>query len=367
MGFIMDGLDAEAYDRSYSDRQLVGRIVQYFKPQMGRIVLVAVVVVLTALVDTGLPIFISRGIDQLQQGATTSSLTLIALIITALACTSWLFNFIRRSTAAKAVGDVVLKLREDAFDAVLQRDMSFYDSFSSGKIVSRVTSDTQTFSQVVVLVTDLLSQLLLVALLLTYLFSVNVKLTLITLALAPFIVFTALAFRRIARQTITQSRRIGATVNSLVQETVSGIRGAKAFRQEAAIYREFLAVNNQSYGINLRSGAVFSGIFPILNILSGIGTAALVYFGGQSVLRGELTAGQWYLFIQGLALFWFPLTSIASFWSQFQLGLAAAERVFGLLDAEPKVVQIGDTKLPNIRGEIRCENLDFRYNENERV
>jgi ABC-type multidrug transport system fused ATPase/permease subunit len=274
---------------------------------------------------------------------------------------------VRRTVSSKVVGDVVLKLREDAFDAILKRDLSFYDSFPSGKIVSRVTSDTQAFSQVVTLVMDLLSQLLLIVLLVAYLFSINVQLTLMLLALAPFIIVAALAFRRIARYTITQSRRIASVVSSLIQETISGIGIAKAFRQEEAIYKEFLDVNQRSYRINLRTGFVFSGIFPILNTLAGIGTAVLVYFGGQSAMQGTLSAGDWYLFIQGIALFWFPLTSIASFWSQFQLGLAASERVFALLDAEPKVVQTGNVKLPEIKGEIRFDNVFFRYNDDEPV
>ncbi len=367
MGFIMDGLDSEAYDRSYSDRDLLKRILTYFRPQAKRMVIVAVAIVLTSLVDTGLPIAISKAIDQISADATLAHLIPFAVLIMLFACTSWVFNFIRRSISAQTVGDVVLKVREDAFDAVLERDLSFYDEIPSGKIVSRVTSDTQAFSNTVSLTMDLLSQLLLVVLLIAYLFFVDVRLTLITLALAPFIVITALAFRRIARHTITQSRRIRAVVNTHIQETVSGIRVAKTFRQERAVYDEFLEVNHQSYTINRRSGFVFSGIFPILNILAGVGTAALVYFGGLRVLNGELSAGNWYLFIQGLALFWFPLTSIASFWSQFQLGLAASERVFGLLDAEPKVVQTGHDVLPEIRGEIKFEHVDFRYNDNETV
>jgi ATP-binding cassette subfamily B protein len=367
MGFLMDGLEAEAYDRTYNDRQLVRRIADYFRPQARRIVIVALVIVLTSIVDTGLPIIISQGIDQLQLDPSTANLINIAALITLLACASWVFNFVRRSISSRAVANVVLQLREDAFDAVLRRDLSFYDSFPSGKIVSRVTSDTQAFSQVVTLVMDLLSQLLLVLLLIGYLFSINVQLTLMTLGLAPFIIVSALAFRRIARQTITQQRRILAVVSSHVQETISGISIAKTFRQEESIYREFLDVNRQSYQIGLRTGYIFSGIFPILNILAGIGTAILVYFGGRTAQQGAISAGGWYLFIQGLALFWFPLTSIASFWSQFQLGLAASERVFALLDAEPKVVQTGNEKLPRIRGEIRFENVDFRYNENEPV
>ncbi len=367
MGFLMDGLDAEEYDRSYKDSQLVARIVAYFKPQAKRITIVAVVIVAASLVDTGLPVFISSVLDQLQKNPADVNLVLIGLVIAALTTLSWTFNFVRRRYSSRAIGDVVLKLREDAFNAVTERDLSFYDSYPSGKIVSRVTSDTQQFSQVVSLTIDLLSQLLLVVLLLIYLLRIDVRLTLMVLALAPLIIGMALAFRKIARRTITQSRRASAVVSSHVQETISGISVAKTFRQEQAIYDEFLGVNRQSFWINLRTGYVFSGIFPILNLLAGIGTAAIVYFGGRTVQAGNLTAGSWYLFIQGLALFWFPLTSIASFWSQFQLGLAAGERVFALLDAEPKVVQTDHVTLSNVRGEIRFEHVDFRYVETETV
>ncbi len=367
MGFFMDGLDAEAYDRSYSDRQLVRRVLGYFRPQLPRMGLVAVTIVMSSLLSTALPIYISSSLDQLQRDRAAVDLRVVTLIISAMAVANWVLNFIRRWISAQAVGNVVLKLREDAFEAVLARDLSFYDTYSSGKIVSRVTSDTQAFAQVVTLTIDLLSQLLLVVLLIAYMFHIDVQLTLITLALAPFIMATALAFRKIARQSMTQSRRITAVVNSHIQETISGIGVAKTFRQEDAVYHEFLDVNHQSYEINRRVGYLFSGIFPILNILAGIGTASIVLFGGRSAQQGALSAGSWYLFIQGLGLFWFPLTSIASFWSQFQIGLAASERVFALLDAEPKVIQIGNVKLPTIRGEIRFANVDFRYKDDEPV
>ncbi len=366
MGFLMDGLDAESYDRKYGDRYLVSRIAAYFRPYLRKMGIVAVVIVLTSLVDTSLPILISRGIDQLQQEIHTNLLP-FAIAITLLASSSWLFNFVRRWISYQVIGDVVLKVREDVFDAVLKRDLSFYDTIPSGKIVSRVTSDTQAFSNVVTLTLDLMSQLLLIVLLLGYLFLIDARLTLFTLALAPFIVVAALSFRRIARDTVTQSRRVRAVVSAHIQETVSGISVAKTFRQEHAVYNDFLDVNDRSYRTNLRTNFVFSAIFPILNIIAGVGTAVLVYFGGESARAGTITPGNWYLFIQGLALFWFPLTSIASFWSQFQLGLAAGERVFGLIDAESKVVQTDNVVLPAIRGEIEFDHVDFRYNEAEAV
>jgi ABC-type multidrug transport system fused ATPase/permease subunit len=357
----MDGLDPEAYDRTYTDRQLVGRILGYFRPQARKMLIVAGAIVLTSLVDTGVPIVISRSLDRLQLDPALGSLALLAGLVVALTSAAWVCNAARQWLSSEAVGDVVLKLREDAFDAVMKRDMSFYDAFPSGKIVSRVDSDTQAFSQVITLTMDLMSRLLLIVLLLGYLFYVSSRLTLILLLLAPFIIVAALAFRSIARKTITQSRRANATVSAHIQETVSGIGVAKTFRREQAIYDEFLEVNQQSFRVTRATRFVFSSIFPVLNILAGIGTAALVYFGGLTVRQGALSAGGWFLFIQGMQLFWFPLTSIASFWSQFQLGLAAGERVFALVDAEPKVVQNDSIALERPRGEIRFEAVGFSY------
>lgn len=367
MGFIMDGLDAEGYDRQYSDAQLVRRILSYFRPHAGRMALAAGAVLFTALLDTAVPIFVSRNLDRLVENPSTAVLAAGALGLTLLVAFSWLFNGVRQYFSARAIGDVVLKMREDAFDAVVRRDLSFYDKFPSGKVVSRVNSDTQMFAQVMVLAMELMSQILLVVFLVSYLFSINVRLTLIVLALAPFIVVSALLFRRIARDTITRSRRINATVSAHIQETISGIGVAKTFRQEPAIYAEFREVNNQSRHVNLRTRYVFSSIFPILNTIGGVGTAALVYIGGLGVRGGDLTPGEWFLFLQGLALFWFPLTSIASFWSQFQLGLAAGERVFALIDDEPAVVQHNNLQLPALRGAISFEQVNFAYKPGEPV
>ncbi|HTV24816.1 MAG TPA: ABC transporter ATP-binding protein [Polyangiaceae bacterium] len=365
MGFVMDGLDAEAYDKTYRDSDLVRRVLGYFRPQAKRMLVISGAVLVNSVSDTALPIYVSRTLDALVRGE--ANLPLAAGVIVALGALGWALNYVRRSLTSRAVGDVVLALRRDAFDAVLARDLSFYDQFASGKIVSRVNSDTQAFSDVVVLAVDLLSQLLLVLLLVAYLFWIDSGLTWLLLGFAPLIWVAALAFRRLARESVREARRAGANVSAHIQETVSGIGVAKTFRQERSIYDEFLQVNEQSQRVSRRTGYVFSGIFPVLNILAGAGRAALAYVGGRAVGARTLGVGDWYLFIQGVQLFWFPLTSVASFWSQFQQGLAAAERVFALIDAEPKVVQTGAAEPARLRGEIRFESLEFSYNPGQVV
>ncbi|CAG1011082.1 putative ABC transporter ATP-binding protein [Anaerolineae bacterium] len=367
MGFLMDGLDAEGYDRKYADGDLVRRIIRYFKPQSQKMTIVGVLVLLSSLSSTALPVVISRGLDAIQADPRDAIIVTVAALAVGVGVLGWLFNFVRRWYSSQAIGDVVLKLREDAFEAVLRRDLSFFDAYPSGKIVSRVTSDTHAFSQVVNLVMELVSQILLVGLLLIYLTLVDAQLTLVLILMIPVIMGVALAFRKIARVTVTQSRRARAEVSALIQESVAGIGVAKTFRQETSMYGDFLGLNRRSFRINLRTGYVFTGIFPILNVLAGIGTAGLVFFGGRGLVFGTLTAGDYFLFIQGMLMFWFPLTSIASFWSQFQLGLAAGERVFSLIDDDPKVRQTGSTVLKTIKGAITFENLSFRYTDKEQV
>ncbi|MEO6888814.1 MAG: ABC transporter ATP-binding protein [Ktedonobacteraceae bacterium] len=367
MGFIMDGLEAEAYDRTYSDRHLVGRIIRYFRPKLPVMIFVAVMVVLSSLLDTAFPILIAQTLDTLQTSRTVQTVVLLAAAILVAGVLSWLCNFFRQWYTARAVGDVVLNLRNDAFKGVLARDMSFYDEFPSGKIVSRVTSDTEEFATVVTLTLNLLSQFLLFFLIVAVLFYKSLHLALLTFVIAPVIVLLALGFRRIARNVTRRSQRSLARVNANVQEVVSGITVAKNFRQEQNMYNEFKQVNEQSYQVNVRSGFVYNGIFPLLVMVANLGTTIVVYFGGLGVLDHSVSAGVWFLFVQSINLFWFPLTSIASFWSQFQLGLSASERVFALLDADPRVKQIDSQPVGRLAGEVQFKDLFFSYNDRQTV
>lgn len=364
---VFFGLDTEAYDRQYSDKQLLLRIFRYFAPHRRRVTMVGVLVAAIALIGAAQPLVVSRGLDFLVISPTLHLILGLVLAALVLGILNWAANWLRRRLTARIIGDVVLTLRSDAFQASIRHDLSFFDEFQSGRIISRITSDTEEFSQVVLLVTDLIGQILLVLILAGVLFTISWQLTLTLLALTPVVVLLALGFRRIARYVTRKGFRAIAEVNAAIQEAVTGISVAKNFRQEASIYGAFAQVNQQSYAINLRRGFVLANIFPILNALSGVGTAALVYWGGLSAAVGSISLGAWYLFIVSVDRFWFPMISVSAFWSQFQAGLAAAERVFALIDAEPTVRQKGNLPIPDLNGEICFERVDFRYTAQEQV
>lgn len=359
------GLDTEAYDRKYTDRQLAGRMATYFRQHTRSLIMVVVLLLIIALTSAVTPIIVSRGVDLLGIDITWGNILLLSGAVLIAGVISWGANWWRRRLTVRMIGDIVLKIRTDAFQASMEHDLSFYDEFSSGKVVSRITSDTQEFGQTVVLVTDLFSQIIQAVFLGIVLFIINWQLSLVLFGFLPFIFLVMVGFRRLARIVTRRGMRAMANVNAAIKETVSGIAVAKNFRQEASIFSEFDAANKQSYKVNVQRGLVLSLVFPVLNVLGGIGTAILVYIGGMSAVQGAITVGAWFLFIQSLDYFFFPVLNLSAFWAQVQSGLSAAERAYGLIDAESKVVQLDQKPLLALQGDIRFEKLTFAYNKDK--
>lgn len=366
MGFF-SGLDVEGYDRQYTDRQLLRRMWEYFRPYSLQLIWIAILLLVIALAGAGLPIIVSRSLDLLRGSITTITMALLGGIVLAIGVIIWGANWVRRRLTVRAVGDVVLSLRTNAFRAATDHDLSFYDEFSSGRVVSRITSDTKDFGEVVVLVTDLISQVIQAIILAGVLIAIEWRLSLYLFGVLPVVFTVAIGFRRLARTVTRRGMRAMANVNAAIKETVSGISVAKNFRQEEMVYAEFDYANEQSYHVNVQRGFVLSMVFPTLNALGGLGTALLVYVGGLSVVQGIVTAGAWFLFLQSLDRFFFPVLNLSAFWAQVQSGLSAAERVFALIDAESDVIQMDSRPVRSLRGEIRFENVGFHYTEKEQV
>ena len=366
MGFF-SGLDVEAYDRQYSDRQLIARMSQYFRPYVAKMLAIGWLSLLTALAGAAVPLLLARALDAVGPVITAAQILLVSLVVLASGILVWAANWWRRRLTARVIGDVVQTIRVTGFKAATAHDLSFYDENPSAKVVSRISSDTREFGDMVVLITDLISQFGQALLLGIVLIFIQGYLSLFLFAQLPVFYLAATAFREAARRTTRRGMRAMGNVNAAIKETVSGIAVAKNFRQEDTIFKEFNEANQTSFQVNLRRGFVLSAVFPTLNALAAVGIALLIYVGGLNVAEGVITAGAWYLFLQSLERFFFPVLNLSAFWTQLQSGLAAAERSFALIDAEPKVVQTADADVPRLRGEILFDQVNFRYTQRETV
>jgi len=367
MGFF-SGLAAEKYDRQYSDRKLLERIIEYFKQQSGRLLIIAITIVIRALIEAFSPVIVARGLDQVtDQLITNRFIIVLSGIILILGVLSWFTNMLRRRYSARTIAELIRQLSTDAFKASVRQDLSFHDNFDSGKIVSRITSDTRDFGQLVTLTTDVLMQLISSITLMIILFQTEWRLAIAVLLLVPLLFFMVIRYRNIARKITREGMRAMANVNSTIKETVSGIAIAKNFRQEEAIYDEFDQANQTSFEVNVKRGFILSVVFPVLRTVGGIATALMIYFGALTVIGGLVTAGAWYLFLSTLDQFLFPVMSLSSFWTQVQTGLSAAERIFALIDAEHSVKQIDSVSVNDLEGRIDMNLVNFSYTQDEPV
>ncbi|MBE0683169.1 MAG: ABC transporter ATP-binding protein [Anaerolineales bacterium] len=366
MGFFA-GLNDEKYDRQYTDRVLVRRMANYFNTQTARLVYASITIIALAFIGAALPIVVSRMVDLIQVQPTTASIVWAGVALVGVGVGMWGLNWLRRSLIVRAVGDVVLDMRARAFRAAAEHDLSFYDQFSSGRIVSRITSDTNDFGQLVVIITDVVSQIIQAIIIAVVLFRTEWRMALLLIGFLPIIFAIASGFRVLARRVTKRGMKAMADVNAAIKETISGISIAKNFRQEESIFKSFDESNQQSYQVNVQRGFILSLVFPTLNALGGIFVGVLVYVGGLSAAQGLVSIGAWYLFIMSLDQFFFPVLNLTSFWAQIQGGLSAAERVFALIDADPNVVQKEKQDVPRLKGEIHFDHLYFRYSDKEAV
>ena len=200
---FFQGLDSESYDREYGDVALLRRVARYFRAQGARMSLIVLVVLLVSVIQAAVPFLISQGAARLGTGlregirvaeldrlieAGISALApwtddptvwFLALAVTVAGLAVYALNYLRRRETSRAIGQVVLALRQDAFKATVGHDLSFYDTYASGRIVSRITTDTQELGQTVTLVADLVGQVAQVLLLVVVLWRISPSMTLL--------------------------------------------------------------------------------------------------------------------------------------------------------------------------------------------
>ena len=366
MGFFAN-LDTEGYDRQYSDRMLLRRMGAYFRPYARRLALISFMLVIIAASSASFPVLVGWGIDFLQTDDNPALMALLTAGVFIFGVVVWLANWVRRRLTVRTIGDVVLTLRTDAFRASINHDLSFFDQYASGRILSRITTDSRDFGEVVTMVADVTAQFITALILAGFLIKIEWRLALGVFLFLPLLFLAASALRKLMRKYTRLGMRAMAVVNAKIKESIGGIAVAKNYRQEAVIYKEFHNANEESYQVNVRRGFVLSSVFPMLNGLGGVAAAGLVYAGGLTVVQGIVTAGAWYLFLTSLDRFFFPVLNLAAFSAQIQAGLSAAERIFALIEAEPNVIQTNHIMLPSLQGDIRFEDVTFQYTPKDKV
>lgn len=266
--------------------------------------------------------------------------------------------------------DVVRDLRVHLFEHMLQFKMKYFDKSAVGRLVTRAVSDIETiasiFSQgLFMIISDLLKMLVVLG----FMFYQSWRLTLLVLVVLPFILYATRVFQIKMKSAFEVVRAEVANLNTFVQERITGMKIVQLFSREQTEYQKFQEINDKHRKGWIRTVWYNSIFFPIAEMSTSVTIGLLVWYGGLRVMAGSetITLGVIVAFIQLTQMLFTPLRQIADKFNTLQMGMVAANRVFGILDTKATIPDNGNIEVENLKGEINFDNVRFGYVENEEV
>ena len=264
------------------------------------------------------------------------------------------------------VGQRVLQdLRIQLFAHLQTLSVGFYSRRQAGVLISRLTNDVQALDQlvsdgVVTLFGSTLTLLGTAVILLV----LDLELALLTFLVFPVLALGSLAFRIVSANAYRATREKVAAITAYLQETLSGIRVVRTFAQEPRHLERFDELNEENYDANMKTVHLNAAYFPAVELLSAVATAGILVYGGMQAIDGDVTIGVLVAFVAALNNFFDPIQSLSQFYTTYQAGMAALDKIFELLDEEPELRDKPDAvELGRIHGEIDFEDVTFAYGE----
>ena len=259
----------------------------------------------------------------------------------------------------RALQDLRLKL----FAHLQSLSIGFYGRNIAGVVISRMTNDVEALDQLVEdgLATLIQSSLTLIGVV-VILVLMDFHLALLTFLVLPLLFAGALAFRIASAGAYRLTREKIATITGYLGETLSGIRVVRAFGQERRHIEYFAKLNDENRAANMKTVYLNAAYFPGVELLSALVTVEILVIGGIEAINGQATTGVVFAFIAALNNFFNPIQQLSQLYTTYQSGMAALDKIFGLLDEQPEIVDADDAiELPRIRGELRFDDVSFRY------
>ena len=257
------------------------------------------------------------------------------------------------------------ELRRDLFNHLQTLSFSYFDKTPIGWIMSRVTSDTERIAELVTWGTlDVTWAILNLITAITFMTIINWKLALMVFLIIPVLVFIATEFKKRIIVQYRRVRKLNSKLTGTYNENITGVRVVKALVREDRNLEEFDNLASELYRAAYRAAWLSALFLPVVQIVAALALGAVIWYGGIQAQLGVMTIGGIQAFISYLTFMMFPIQDMARVFASMQQAIASAERVFSLADAEPDIVdRPGATDPGAIRGEIRFENVDFRYTE----
>jgi len=360
--------EEEAIGKTY-DLKVARRLLRYLKPYVRLLIPALILTLVLNLLGTLQPKFTQYAIDWYIVPKKMDGLTLFALVFVGTQFLRLVFSYFQ-VVLLNTVGQYVMfDLRREIYDKLQHQEVSYYDRNPVGRIMTRLTADVDALNELFTSgVTDLLGDLVMIAVILAVMFYMDWRLTLITLLTVPMLFAATTWFRKGARKGFDLVRIKIARIYSFLQEHFSGAQTVQIFNAEAKSLRRFNRINDEHRQANIDTIYYYAVFFPLVDLIGAAGIALIIWYGGYRVMQNALTLGGLVAFIQYISFLFQPIRDISDKYNVLQGAVVASHRIFKALDLPILINSPAEPlKRGRAEGRIEFENVWFAYNEEEWV
>ena len=356
--------EEEALGKAY-DARLMRRLLSYLQGYRIQVATAVLMLVAASGLELVGPWLTKIALDRAVPTANTELLgTLAAIYIGSLAAAAVL-EYARTMLTTWIGQHVMLDLRGQVFSRLQRLDLAFFDRNPVGRLMTRVTSDIEVLNEMFTSgVVTIFGDIFTIGAIVTAMLLLDWRLALVSFAVLPFVFVAAILFRRKVRDAYRDIRTRLARINAFLQERITGIGVIQLFRQEDSTAERFAQINESHLKAHLRSITYYALFFPVIELLTAVAVALILWYGGLRALEGTMSIGVIAAFLQYVRRFFRPIQDLSEKYNILQNAMASSERVFRLLDREPAIEESDNPVIPaEILGRIEFDRVWFRYPE----
>lgn len=345
------------------------RLLHYVVPYWRRGIAAIIAMILGALTTLAVPWIIRNIIDEVLAAKNLVALNWIAFGILVLFFLRGVFSYLQGYLMSYIANRVIIDIRNEVYARVQRLSLRFFDTRKTGSLMSRLTNDIGALQTAIVdnFVNIVKESVILIGSLVGMVI-LHWRLTLLCIIIVPLVSITIKYFGRKLKKSGHMMQERIADVTSHLQETIGGIRVVKSFFREDYEIARFRQINQASFGAAMKAARQSSQLSPIVEFIAAIAVTAIIWYGGWSVIDGELTAGELIAFLIYAINLANPVRRLSALYGDIQRSMAAGERVFALLDETPDIREKADAiALPALRGDVVFDAVHFRYEPSKEV
>ena len=349
------------------DLEILKRLFQFIKPYNVKFYILVLTIMLGATLSPALPLLIRQTIDGPVSAGNYIGLAKMMATMIGLLVVQSLIQFTNTFLAGWLGQNIIRDIRVQLYHKILHLRLKFFDDTPIGRLVTRTISDIETladvFSDGIAAIAGDILQLVLV---ITVMFYTDWRLSLISLCTIPFMLVSTYVFKEKVKKSFNEVRNAVSSLNSFVQEHITGMSIVQIFNSEKIEFDKFHAINTKHRDENIKSIMYYSIYYPVAEVIAALGTGLVVWFGAKQMLNAEVTYGTVTAFIMFINIFFRPIRMIADRMNTLQMGIVSTERILKLLDSDDYTGNDGFKKA-NLKGEVEFKNVWFAYNNENYV